>query len=82
VLGFKQLRDKVGDAVVGDCVENEHADPRTGDTVQRTSKGTFLWTKADGITRYSDGARTWIDGPYGLQVRNNNERFRWELGAR
>ena len=37
---------------------------------------------ADRISRYTDGSRTWIDGPVGVQVRGNNERFRWELVQR
>jgi hypothetical protein len=80
VLGFKQLRDKAPEAV-GECLEDEHLDAQSGETVQRTTKGVFSFGK-DKVTRFSDGSRTWIDGPFGLQVRANNERFRWELGQR
>jgi hypothetical protein len=80
VLGFKQLRDKAPDAV-GDCLEDEHLDAQSGETVQRTTKGVFTFGK-DKVTRFSDSSRTWVDGPFGLQVRANNERFRWELGQR
>src|SRR5262249_6748435 len=79
VLGFKQLREKIPE-VAGDCVENEHLDQRSGDTIQRTSKGSSVWSKDDRISRFTDASRTWIDGAHGLQERGNNERFRWELG--
>ena len=54
--------------------------PDSFDVSFETSKGTFVWSKDDRISRFTDGSRTWIDGPHGLQVRGNNERFRWELG--
>jgi hypothetical protein len=81
VMGFKQLRDKLGPAA-GDCVENEHPDAQSGDTVQKTTRGMFVWRKSDQVTTYTDGQRTWIDGPYGVQQRGNNERFKWELQGR
>jgi serine/threonine-protein kinase len=65
VLGFKQLRDKIP-AVVGDCLENEWHDDRTGDSYQRTTRGMLVWRKADGVTSFTDGRRTWIDRPDGV----------------
>lgn len=76
-LGFKALRDLVPD-VVGDCLENEQHSPATGITQQRTTNGRLIWRKADNWTGFTDGQRTWINGPEGLQQRLNGERFPWE----
>ncbi len=77
VLGFKTLHDMIPD-IVGDCLVNEHFNPRNGDSLQETSHGLMVWRKADNWTAFTDGYRTWINGPYGLQVRLNTERFPWE----
>lgn len=77
VLGFKTLRDLIGHNIVGECLENEHLTPN-GDAVQRTTGGLLVWRKADNWTAFTDGARTWINGPYGLQQRLNWQRFPWE----
>mgnify|MGYP005844471111 CR=1 FL=1 len=76
-LGFEALRDQVPD-VVGDCLENEHHNPENGDALQRTSRGLLVWRKADNFAAFTDGYRTWVAGPYGLQQRLNAERFEWE----
>ncbi|MDE2898669.1 MAG: hypothetical protein OXO54_10140, partial [Chloroflexota bacterium] len=76
-LGFKALRDLIPD-VVEDCLENEQHDPETGMTRQTTSNGQMIWRKADNWTGFTDGERTWINGPEGLQQRLNSERFDWE----
>lgn len=77
VLGFKTVHDLVPD-VVGDCKTNELHNPRTGDTLQHTTKGLLVWRKRDNFTGFTDGHRTWINGPHGLAVRLNTERFPWE----
>lgn len=77
-LGFKTLHGLVP-AVVGDCLENEHHDPLTGDALQMTTKGLLVWRKADNFTAFTDGYHTWINGPEGLQERLNSERFTWEV---
>ncbi len=77
VLGFQTLHDHLTQ-IVGDCLEDEHHNPITGDTIQRTTRGLLVWRKADNWTAFTDGYRTWVMGPAGLQVRLNNERFRWE----
>ena len=79
-LGFKALRDLIPD-VVGDCLGNEQHNPETGMTLQGTTNGQLIWRKADNWTGFSDGARTWINGPEGLQQRLNSERFDWEAPA-
>ncbi len=65
VLGFKTLRDLVGHDVVGECLENEHYNA-TDDSVQQTTGGLLVWRKADNWTAFTDGYRTWINGPNGL----------------
>ena len=76
-LGFKTLRDLIGHDIVGDCLENEHYNA-IGDSNQRTTGGLMAWRKADNWTAFTDGYRTWINGPNGLVMRLNTERFEWE----
>jgi hypothetical protein len=77
VLGFETLRDLIGHDIVGDCLENEHYNA-IGDSVQQTTGGHMAWRKADNWTAFTDGYRTWVNGPDGLQQRLNTERFEWE----
>ena len=77
VLGFKALHDLIPD-VVGDCKTNEYHNPDSGDGLQLTTGGLLVWRKADNWTAFTDGYRTWIVGPLGLQQRLNTERFAWE----
>ena len=76
-LGFKTLRDLIGHDIVGECLENEHYNA-SGDREQETTGGLLVLRKADNRTVFTDGARTWINGPYGLQKRINWRRFPWE----
>jgi len=76
-LGFKALHDLIPD-VVGDCLDDEQHNPATGITQQPTTNGQLTWRKADNWTGFSDGQRTWINGPEGLQQRLNSERLPWE----
>ena len=77
VRGFATLRDLIGHGIVGACLENEHYNA-AGDSVQQTTGGLLVWRKADNWTAFTDGYRTWINGPHGLQQRLNTERFPWE----
>lgn len=77
VLGFKTLAGMIP-SIVGQPLEDEHFDPVNGDALQKTTRGLLVWRKADNWTAYTDGASTWINGPYGLQERPNDERFGWE----
>lgn len=79
VMGFAQLRQLIGAEKVGDCLENERA-AANGDAVQRTSGGLLVWRKADNFTAFTDGYRSWVNGPNGLQSRLNTEKFDWEAG--
>ncbi|MCL5961803.1 MAG: LppP/LprE family lipoprotein [Chloroflexi bacterium] len=76
-LGFKTLHDMIP-SIVGQCLVNVHYNPQNGDGLQETTNGLMVWRKADNFTAFTDGHRTWINGPYGLQVRLNTERFPWE----
>jgi len=77
-LGFADLRQQVGPSAVGGCLEDEHHNPESGDALQRTTGGLLVWRKTDNFTAFTDGHRTWINGPAGLQTRLNGERFAWE----
>ena len=77
VLGFKTIRDLIGHDTVGECLDSEHYNA-IGDSVQHTTGGLLAWRKADNWTAFTDGYRTWVNGPNGLQQRLNTERFEWE----
>jgi hypothetical protein len=85
-LGFKTLHDLIP-SIVGDCLVNEHHNPTNGDGLQEATGvdgkgGLLVWRKADNWTAYTDGNRTWINGPQGLQSRLNSDRFTWEQDQR
>jgi hypothetical protein len=63
--------------VVGVCLAPPSVNTH-GDSTQATSRGLLVWRKADNWTGFTDGSRTWVNGPLGLQVRNNDEIFEWE----
>jgi hypothetical protein len=75
-LGFKALADQVP-RVVGTPIEDEHWG-EGGDSLQQTSGGLMVWRKADNWTAFTNGSRTWVNGPYGVMERGNEERFEWE----
>jgi hypothetical protein len=90
VLGFQRLRELVppfaGQPAIGACLENEQHGPAGGEASQRTTAwhglgGLLVWRKLDNWTGYTDGHRTWINGPHGLELRLNSERFCWESDA-
>ncbi len=77
-LGFKALAEQVPQ-VVGTPLENERWGDN-GDSLQRTTNGLMVWRKSDNWTAFTNGSRTWINGPAGVQERANEERFPWEAG--
>lgn len=77
VLGFAALRDRIP-TVVGACLDDERFNPANGDSLQHTTHGLLVWRKADNHTAFTDGAHTWVAGPYGLEYRLNTRRFAWE----
>lgn len=42
----------------------------------------MAWRKLDNWTAFADGYTIWVNGPLGLQQRQNAERFDWERAAR
>ncbi len=77
VLGFATLHGLIP-GIVGQCLENEHHNPTNGDGLQMTTGGLLVWRKADNWTAFTDGYRTWVNGPRGLEQRLNSQRFAWE----
>lgn len=75
-LGFKLLADQIPD-IVGKPLSNEQPDAH-GNSVQATSGGLLVWMKEFNWTAFTNGFRTWVDGPYGLLDRANGDRFDWE----
>lgn len=80
ILGFETLRNLIGPAIVGQCLEDQRF-AANGDAQQQTTGGLMAWRKADNWTAFTDGYRTWLNGPNGLQSRLNTERFAWEGDA-
>jgi hypothetical protein len=76
-MGFKALADLIPD-VVGRPLAKEQHNPENGDALQPTTTGMMVWRKADNWTAFTDGATTWVNGPYGVQERPNGDRFKWE----
>jgi hypothetical protein len=76
-LGFKALHD-LAPEIVGECTSDETHNPENGDALQTTTNGLLAWRKADNWTAFTNGTHTWINGPFGLQDRPNEERFPWE----
>jgi len=77
---FTVLRDLVGPEIVGACMDDQTF-AANGDAEQRTTNGLLVWRRIDNWVAFTDGHRTWVSGPYGLEVRLNNERFPWETTA-
>jgi glucose/arabinose dehydrogenase len=79
ILGFLALYQQIP-TVMGPCVGNETPSPN-GDSLQQTANGLAVYRAADNWTAFTDGFRTWINGPLGVQSRLNTERFSWEEGG-
>src|SRR5688500_9668629 len=80
VLGFAAVRALLA-TQAGQCLENQQTNVANGDAYQRTTGGLLVWRKADNWTAFTDGFRTWVNGPRGLQQRLNTERYAWEGDA-
>src|SRR5579884_3903034 len=76
ILGFKTLHD-MASSTVGSCVSDQ-AFNGNGDAQQVTTNGMMVWRKADNFTAFTDGFRSWVNGPFGVQERLNTQRFPWE----
>ncbi|MFN8473760.1 MAG: serine protease [Anaerolineae bacterium] len=75
-LGFAAIYNQIPD-IVGPCKTNETYDPQ-GNSNQMTANGMMQWRKADNFTAFTDGYRSWVNGPCGLEMRLNTQRFPWE----
>jgi hypothetical protein len=64
----------------GQCLDDANYGP-SGDAVQHTTDGLLAWRKSDNWTAFTDGYRTWVAGPNGIQERLNSQRFRWETNT-
>ncbi len=85
VLGFQALHDLIP-STIGDCLVDEHHNADNGDGLQETTGpngggGLLVWRKADNWTAFTDGYRTWVNGPFGLRERFNTQCFSWEAGC-
>lgn len=82
-LGFATLHDLLP-VQVGQCIDDASY-TANGDAVQHTTGGLLVWKKPapGGLqwTAFTDGYRTWVNGPFGLQERLNSRRFSWEAGG-
>lgn len=76
-LGFKALHDLKPD-IIGDRVVDQRYSPENGDGLQETRRGLLVWRKADNFSAFTDGFRTWVNGPFGIEARLNSERFQFE----
>lgn len=65
VLGFAELKRQVG-APMGEPLECERANPRTGDTEQRTSTGLAYYRRTTNLVAFTDGWRHWALTENGL----------------
>jgi hypothetical protein len=76
-LGFKTLADALPETI-GQCTDNVAYSPANGDALQHATGGLLVWRKAENNTAFTDGYRTWVNGPNGIEQRLNTERFPWE----
>ena len=76
VLGFATIQQQIPQ-IVGSCLTNEVFDAQ-GNSNQMTTNGMMQWRKADNFTAFTDGFRSWVNGPCGLEMRLNSQRFPWE----
>jgi phosphohistidine phosphatase SixA len=73
-----EMRNQIGAAIVGDCIESEHQVPGTDNSEQRTTNGVFSHRDIDNRDLFLSASQTWIDSPKGLVTRPINQRFEWE----
>jgi hypothetical protein len=76
-LGFATLASIIPN-IAGQPLENERHNALNGDSLQQTTTGLMVWRKADNWTAFTNGSRTWVNGPFGVMERSNEARFDWE----
>jgi phosphohistidine phosphatase SixA len=77
-LGFAELRDRVGAATVGNCLEDERQIPGNGNTEQRTTTGLLVFRALDQRMLFVGANQTWIGRDGTVVTRPNDQRFDWE----
>jgi len=75
ILGFATLASEIPQ--VGQCQDNQTF-AANGDALQHTTGGLLVWRKADNFTAFTNGYQSWVNGPGGLELRLNSQRFPWE----
>src|SRR5689334_19762522 len=70
-FGFLAIYQQIPD-IVGTCKTNE-AYNALGNSEQLTANGLMQWRKADNFTAFTDGYRSWVNGPCGLEMRLNTQ---------
>ena len=76
-----RLENSLDRRTIGSCTAAPITAPN-GDIVQPTTAGLIVVRSLDGRAAFTDGVRTWIDGPSGVQRRMNGDRFSWESATR
>jgi phosphohistidine phosphatase SixA len=76
--GFKELRDLVGAATVGECLEPERPIPGNGNVEQRTTNGLLVYRAIDGRVLFIGANQTSINRDGTVVTRANDERLEWE----
>ncbi len=79
VLGFATMANMIP-SIVGLPIENEHPDA-FGNETQATTNGLLVWHKVGNYMTFTNGSKTWVLGPNGLQVRSNDQLFGFEISA-
>jgi hypothetical protein len=74
---FEALQKVLLTGLVGTCAADERSEAN-GDILQDTNHGVLVKRKVDGRVGFTDGFLTWLNGPDGVAVRLNTERFPWE----
>jgi hypothetical protein len=74
---FRSLASQIA-AQVGQPTDKEKTDPATGNVLQATTGGMLIWKKSTNLTYFTDGFVTWVNGPRGLEYRQNDELLDWE----
>jgi D-alanyl-D-alanine carboxypeptidase len=75
-LGFADLASQIPDIAGQPIGPEQYA--HNGDSIQLTTTGMMVWRKIDNWTAFTNGSRTWLNGPLGLQDRANENRYGWE----
>jgi phosphohistidine phosphatase SixA len=77
-LGFATMRDLVGEATAGRCLEDERQMPSNGNADQRTSTGLLVYRALDQCVLFVGATQTWINRDGAAVTRPNDQRFEWE----